>query len=161
MHTTEGKECYFNHKGGFDGNVLITLKNDPDGIEVPFADLKRLVAEWVRRKKIAELEDASDDELLLEYRLDDFRPELPPVISLQCFIDNHKREGWWLFRESPENLWRLAEVACGMVKGGWTAEPISIKDLSGQWRKPTADEIHQAMQDAHGRLLDRSKETNE
>lgn len=65
-HTTCGKEHLFIHNGDFSGDVIIARSKDGVELaEVPFADLKMLVASWVRDKRIYHLEcQAEDDEIL-------------------------------------------------------------------------------------------------
>lgn len=70
MHTMRFDEIpdwTVNHNGDFSGDV--TLYRDDQGqgtaeLEVPFALLKGLVAEYIRRKAIAQLERATPDEVL-------------------------------------------------------------------------------------------------
>lgn len=71
--TTQGV-TYF-HNGDFSGNVKILVPTDMADvepventdfieIEVPFEDLKALVARYVRRRKIADFEREEDDVIL-------------------------------------------------------------------------------------------------
>lgn len=65
MHKTEGKKFRFFHHSDFSGDVqIMEIKTGEIVAEVPFEDLKRLVASHVMREKIAKLEDMEDDELL-------------------------------------------------------------------------------------------------
>ena len=64
-HTTVGSKCRFHHNGTFEGNV--TISHNDKGValaDVPFADIKMLVATWIRSERIAAIEGASDDEML-------------------------------------------------------------------------------------------------
>lgn len=62
MHTFKHGETVFWHNGGFDGDVHIKRHNGE--LALPFADLRALVAEYVRRQQIAKLERAGDGQLL-------------------------------------------------------------------------------------------------
>ncbi len=87
MHTIEGLVATFNHNGDFSGDVKITIPTyyaggavqekyvylpnaGPEDVEetvtiqVPFGDLKRLVASYVLSRRIEKLEQAEDDEIL-------------------------------------------------------------------------------------------------
>lgn len=65
MHKTEGKKFRFFHHGDFSGDVkIMDIKTGEIVTEVPFDDLKRLVASCVMHRKIAKLEEMDDDELL-------------------------------------------------------------------------------------------------
>jgi hypothetical protein len=65
MHTTEGKKYRFFHHGDFSGDVkIMEIKTGEIVAEVPFEDLKRLVAAKVMNERIAKLEQMEDDELL-------------------------------------------------------------------------------------------------
>ena len=66
MHTTEGTKYRFFHNGDYSGDVKAMNKETKEEIEIPFEDLKRLVANWVMTEKISRLEQAEDDELLLQ-----------------------------------------------------------------------------------------------
>lgn len=76
MHTHKAGDTIFHHNGDFSGDVKIVLYTEPkespvpaeDGrrwweVEVPFEDLRSLVAEYVRGRRIELLEQASDDGL--------------------------------------------------------------------------------------------------
>jgi hypothetical protein len=63
-HTQHIDEFTIIHDGDYTGNVQIQRKTWQRPVWVPFWVLKRLVAEAVRDKRIAELEQASADELL-------------------------------------------------------------------------------------------------
>lgn len=76
MHSFDAPSgvTYFHH-GDLSGNVEVTLpvahggaSFERDGhhvapVEIPAADLKALVAEWLRNEKIARLENATNDEV--------------------------------------------------------------------------------------------------
>jgi len=66
MHTTEGTKYRFFHHGDYSGDVKVMNKETGQEIEIPFEDLKRIVASWVMTEKISRLEQAEDDELLLQ-----------------------------------------------------------------------------------------------
>lgn len=65
MHTLEAsKGTIFNFNSDFSGDVILHITEQAGTtreFEVPFDDLAELVAEYVRRKKIARLEDATDE----------------------------------------------------------------------------------------------------
>lgn len=67
MRALEAKSgnTYF-HNGDFSGNVKWEeLRNGAYvTLQIPFEDMKELVAQYIRTKKIAELEEASLDKLL-------------------------------------------------------------------------------------------------
>lgn len=67
MHTLTSNETVFNYNGGFDGNVTIQRASS-DGVmvltEIPFEDIKNLVAEYVRRSKENKLEISTADQIL-------------------------------------------------------------------------------------------------
>jgi hypothetical protein len=76
MHSTDGKEVTFHHNGDYSGDVLIVVQahkvahyestshtSEHYEIEIPFNDLKMLVAEYVRGEKVDRLEQAEDDEV--------------------------------------------------------------------------------------------------
>lgn len=86
MHSTYGATpgVSFVHNGDFSGDVIVQLNNADsvqhiervvfDGhelapmhweVRIPFADMQRIVATWVRRLEIAALESADDEEVLL------------------------------------------------------------------------------------------------
>ena len=62
MHTTEVNDTLFVHNGDFSGDVEV--RTFEGRLSVPFADLKALVACYVRQVRANELEDMSDDEVL-------------------------------------------------------------------------------------------------
>ena len=65
MHTTNGKKIRFFHNGDYSGDVkMIEIKTGKEIGEVPFDDLKTLVAQYVRDERVQKLEDASDDHVL-------------------------------------------------------------------------------------------------
>lgn len=86
MHCTYGATpgVQFLHNGDFSGDVIVQL-NDVnscqhierfvfDGneiapmhweVRIPFADMQRIVATWLKRREVAALEEASDEEVLL------------------------------------------------------------------------------------------------
>jgi hypothetical protein len=65
MHTTEGKKYRFFHNGDFSGDVkIMEIKTGEIVAEVPFDDLKRIVASMLMYERIAKIEQMEDDELL-------------------------------------------------------------------------------------------------
>lgn len=62
MHSYQGKECKIHHNGDYSGDVVIT-RDGAAHLEVPFEDLLGLVAEYVRSRKLSQLEDADTEEL--------------------------------------------------------------------------------------------------
>jgi hypothetical protein len=64
MHTTQGKKVIFLHNGDYSGDVKIVVRATGQEIEVPFTDLKRLIADYVMSEKISRLEQAKHDEIL-------------------------------------------------------------------------------------------------
>lgn len=62
MHTFISGDVCFNHHGDFSGDVVINRQGKE--IQIPFEDLKALVAEWIRMERIAALEEANADELV-------------------------------------------------------------------------------------------------
>ena len=64
MRTFVGRDgINIHHNGDFSGNAIICKPNE-EPFEVPFYVLRAFVAEQVRNKKIAALEQASSEELL-------------------------------------------------------------------------------------------------
>jgi hypothetical protein len=73
MHHTQTKRLGWNHNGDFSGDVIVSVPKKaidgpwPDGtftVELPFEDIKELVAEYIRRELIRQIEDAEPDELI-------------------------------------------------------------------------------------------------
>lgn len=72
MHTTatrKGKGTWFHHNGDYSDGVLIEAKEwhaDSEEttvtVEVPFEDIRELVFGYLRMKRTAALQDATDDE---------------------------------------------------------------------------------------------------
>lgn len=71
--TSTSKDIWFLHNGGFDGEVIaciptevaqVELGNGHVRIRIPFEDLKVLVAQHVRSRMVAVLEDAGPNEIL-------------------------------------------------------------------------------------------------
>jgi hypothetical protein len=73
MHTTEtrrGEGTTFHHNGDYSGEVVIEAKmygrpgrqDHIETVEVPFEDLRELVYGYLRMKRTAALEGATDDE---------------------------------------------------------------------------------------------------
>lgn len=59
--------AYF-HNGDFSGDVNWEFNHLPSGkkvhVAIPFEDMKELVAEYIRQKKISDIENASVESLL-------------------------------------------------------------------------------------------------
>ena len=62
MHTTKINNTAFIHDGDYGTDIEIVVGKKR--LTVPSADLKGFMASWVRDEKIAQLEQASDDEVL-------------------------------------------------------------------------------------------------
>ena len=60
-HTTKINDTQFIHDGDFGEDVEIL--RDGKSFNIPFQDLKEFVAEWLRREKIASLEQADENEV--------------------------------------------------------------------------------------------------
>jgi hypothetical protein len=66
LHTYEAPGgTRVHHNGDFSGSVVIVGQTDDEGIEVPFEDLKALVAQAVRQHHVTQLENAPADDILL------------------------------------------------------------------------------------------------
>jgi len=95
MHTTCGvtEGIWFNHNGDFSGSVMVVISDDAEwpykdgpagkryegaddpnatvsrtgywSFRIPFEDLRALVATYVRNKQIAAVEEATDEEVIL------------------------------------------------------------------------------------------------
>ena len=65
MHTHKSHGHTSHYDGGFDGKVIITDDNTRESLEVDFQHIKSLVAKYVRNCRIDQLEQMSDDELLI------------------------------------------------------------------------------------------------
>lgn len=63
MHTTTIGNTTFYHNGDFSGEVEIVTKTMMR-VSVPYDELKAFIAESIRTIKIAQLESATDDEVL-------------------------------------------------------------------------------------------------
>ena len=77
MHTTDGDRFRFFHNGDFSGHVRCMDKETEEMMEIPFDDLKVIVAAGVRsarlhcmeewdapREEVDRVENMSDDEIL-------------------------------------------------------------------------------------------------
>lgn len=62
MHMTTRGETRFTHDGDFGGDVAIECRGK--AMSVPFADLLGLVAEFVRRVRVARVEGETDREAI-------------------------------------------------------------------------------------------------
>lgn len=62
MHTFEASAVRFHHNGDFSGDVIICEEATGNEFRVPFEDMKKFVAEYVRCEKIARIEQTSLDE---------------------------------------------------------------------------------------------------
>lgn len=63
-HTSTIGKTTFIHNGDFEGEVEV--RNGDQSMVLPFADIKGIVAEFVRNQRIEKLEQASVEELLGE-----------------------------------------------------------------------------------------------
>lgn len=64
MHSFNGKSCTIHYNGDFSGEVIICNKNDHTEMRVDSQDLINFVAEYVRSKKVSQLENMNSDEIL-------------------------------------------------------------------------------------------------
>ena len=64
MHSFNGGSCIIHYDGDFDGEVIICNKNDNTEIRIDIHDLINFVSEYVRNKKISQLENMSTNEVL-------------------------------------------------------------------------------------------------
>ena len=68
MHSFYGKTCNIYFEDDHSGVVEVTIKEtglDAGEVCVDFDDLKSMVADYVRQRKIKMLEDSTDDEILI------------------------------------------------------------------------------------------------
>lgn len=63
MHSYQGKRVVIHHNGDYSGDVIIGKRGEIREFEVPFEDILGLVAEYVRSRKMAQLEDVESGEL--------------------------------------------------------------------------------------------------
>jgi len=85
MHTFSSSETIFLHNGDFIGDVQISCRGRL--AIVPFLDLVEFVGQWVRRERIAALEDADAPELLLG-------PTIDPRDALGFEDEDPRSMGW-------------------------------------------------------------------
>lgn len=64
MHSFNGKSCTMHYNGDFSGEVTICNKNDNTEVHVDAQDLINFVAEYVRSKKVSQLENMNSNEIL-------------------------------------------------------------------------------------------------
>lgn len=64
MHTFNGKSCNIHYNSDFSGEAIIYSKNDHTEMRVDSQDLINFVAEYVRSKKVSQLENMNSDEIL-------------------------------------------------------------------------------------------------
>lgn len=64
MHSFNGKSCNIHYNSDFSGEAIIYNKNDHTEIRVDSQDLINFVAEYVRSKKVSQLENMNSDEIL-------------------------------------------------------------------------------------------------
>ena len=64
MHTFNGKSCNIHYNSDFSGKAIIYNKNDHTEMCVDSQDLINFVAEYVRSKKVSQLENMNSDEIL-------------------------------------------------------------------------------------------------
>ncbi len=64
MHTYKGKSLIIHHDGDYKGECYIVDKETKTQIKVSCEDLLDFAAEYVRSKRISEIENMSTDEIL-------------------------------------------------------------------------------------------------
>lgn len=64
MHTFEGKAVRIHHNGDYSGNCFIYDKEKDIEIEIPCDDLLNFAAEYVRKKRLCEIENMDLEDLL-------------------------------------------------------------------------------------------------
>lgn len=64
MHTSKYGMTTFIHNGDFSGEIEIRDVRTGKEIEIPFLDLKCLMAQYVRDKRIAKLEQQTAEDIL-------------------------------------------------------------------------------------------------
>jgi GTPase involved in cell partitioning and DNA repair len=74
MYTTQTGQSgiYWHHNGDYSGDVIVrvpsgsvTIDSAGARVEIPFEDIRELVANYVRNEKIARLETRTAEEVLL------------------------------------------------------------------------------------------------
>ncbi len=64
MHSMKIGEWNIHYNGDFSGDIHFDRRDGKEKIRIPFSVVEALVAEKVRAERIAQLEDASTEELL-------------------------------------------------------------------------------------------------
>ncbi len=64
MHSFHGKSCNIHFNSDMSGELFIINKKTEEQVVVSAEDILMFVAEYVRRKKISELENMSSENLL-------------------------------------------------------------------------------------------------
>ena len=64
MHTFNGKSCNIHYNSDFSGEAIIYSKNDNTEMRVELDDLINFVAEYVRSKRVNQLENMNSDDIL-------------------------------------------------------------------------------------------------
>lgn len=64
MHTFNGKSRNIHYNSDFSGEAIVYNKNDHTEMRVDSQDLINFVAEYVRSKKVSQLENMNSDEIL-------------------------------------------------------------------------------------------------
>lgn len=64
MHTFNGKSCNIHYNSDFSGEAIIYNKNDNTEMRVELDDLINFVAEYVRSKRVNQLENMNSDDIL-------------------------------------------------------------------------------------------------
>ena len=64
MHTFNGKSCNIHYNRDFSGEAIIYNKNDNTEMRVELDDLINFVAEYVRSKRVNQLENMNSDDIL-------------------------------------------------------------------------------------------------
>ena len=61
MPTTEAEKVRFHYPVNFTGNITIVFKNDDTVVDVPAADIKKLMATYIRMKRHRQIESLTDE----------------------------------------------------------------------------------------------------
>ena len=64
MHTFNGDSCNIHYNSDFSGEAIIYNKNDHTEIRVDSQDLINFVSEYVRSKKVSQLDNMNSDDIL-------------------------------------------------------------------------------------------------
>lgn len=64
MHATQGSRVSFHHNSDYSGDVLVIHEQTKVEMIIPFTDIRHLVGEYLRSRKISLLEEMSTTKLL-------------------------------------------------------------------------------------------------